>query len=326
MEGWWDCDRLDEFISRLLRVDIEQYLKNTPKDLFCLAMHRLFNFQTRYKAKEVAIKHYNMGNALYRVMLGETMNYSCAYWNNASSIDEAQRNKMELICRKLDLKPGMRLLDIGSGWGGIARYAAEKYGVEVVGTTISQPQKEWAEERCRGLPVKFLLMDYRDLPKENYDRIVSVGMFEHVGYKNYQEFMDVVYNRLIDDGIFLLHTIGSNTSSVYGDNWINKYIFPNGVLPSIAQIGHAIEKHFVMEDWHNFGVEYDKTLMAWHINFNAHWSELKDHYGDEFKRMWDYYLLSCAGGFRARKLQLWQVVLTKHGLKEGYIRPELKEV
>lgn len=317
MEGWWNCQSIDELISRILKSQIENRLKITPKDIFYFFMHKLFNFQTRCKATEVAHKHYNIGNSLYRSMLGETMNYSCGYWKNASTLDEAQYNKMELICRKLDLKPGMKILDIGCGWGGLAKYAAEKYGVEVVGATISQPQKQFAEERCQGLPVQILLKDYRDLPKDVFDRVVSVGMFEHVGYKNYRFFMDVVSNRLTKEGIFLLHTIGGNISYVRGDNWVNKYIFPNGMLPSISQIGKALEGYFVMEDWHNFGVDYDKTLMAWHKNFNGNWNNLEN--GDErFKKMWNYYLLSCAGGFRSRSIQLWQVLLTKNGLTEGF--------
>ncbi|MEI8365757.1 MAG: cyclopropane fatty acyl phospholipid synthase [Parachlamydiaceae bacterium] len=318
MDGWWDCPAMDEFFCRLLRSDVEKQLKKSPRDMLCLALHRLLNFQTKNKAQEVADRHYNLGNSLYATMLGESMNYSCAYWKGTASLDEAQRNKMELICRKLGLKPGMRLLDIGSGWGALAKYAAQNYGVEVVGTTISQPQKQLAEEHCRGLPVKFMLKDYRDLPCEHFDRIVSVGMFEHVGYKNYSQFMDVASKRLADNGIFLLHTIGGNLSYAHGDPWINKYIFPNGMLPSITQIGKALEGRFVMEDWHNFGVHYDKTLMAWHKNFIDHWADLKDHYGERFKRMWDYYLLSCAGGFRARTIQLWQIVLTKHGLPQGF--------
>ena len=318
MEGWWDCEQIDEVIAHLLNAQVLQKLQKSPRDLISLISHQLFNFQTRSKGKEVAEKHYNLGNVLYQRMLGKTMCYSCAYWKNAANLDEAQQNKMELICRKLMLRPGMRLLDIGCGWGSLAKYAAERYGVEVVGTTISVEQKHWTKEACAGLPIKILLNDYRDLPLEVFDRIVSVGMFEHVGYKNYDKFMQGVFERLSNDGIFLLHTIGSNASYTYGDKWLTKYIFPNGMLPSIAQIGKAIENRFVMEDWQNFGVYYDQTLLAWHHNFNAHWDELKSTHDERFKRMWNYYLLSCAGAFRARQTQLWQVVLSKHGLKDGF--------
>jgi len=318
MAGWWDCDRIDDFITRIIRANLQEQLSKNPKEYLLYLMHKFFNFQTKIKSREVAEKHYNIGNNLYQAMLGPTMNYSCGYWKNATTLDEAQRDKMELICRKLDLKPGMRVLDIGCGWGSFAQYAAEKHGVDVVGTTISIEQYQYAAEKCRHLPVKILLKDYRDLPLDIYDRVVSIGMFEHVGYKNYRAFMKIVSKRLADDGIFLLHTIGGNSSYVYADGWINKYIFPNGMLPSIVQIGKAIEGRFVMEDWHNFGIYYDRTLMEWHKNFNAHWPEFKSHYDERFKRMWNYYLLSCAGAFRARSTQLWQIVLTKHGLEKGF--------
>lgn len=320
MNGWWECDRVDEFIARLLAVDMDSQVKYSPKTFFKILLHRIFNFQNKWRSQEVAKKHYDIGNDLYQAMLDPTMNYSCGYWKTASSLEEAQRDKMELICRKLMLKPGLTLLDIGCGWGSFAKYAAEHYGVSVVGLTISQRQKEFAEKNCRGMPVEICLQDYRDYPLKEFDRIVSIGMFEHVGYKNYPEFMQVAQRHLKDEGLFLLHTIGSNLSYHFGDPWIDTYIFPNGMLPSIVQIATAIEGLFVMEDWHNFGAYYDKTLMAWHHNFNAHWNELKSHYDERFKRMWNYYLLSCAGSFRSRKNQLWQIVLSKRGIPGGYQR------
>lgn len=143
-------------------------------------------------------------------------------------------------------------------------------------------------------------------------------MFEHVGYKNYTKLMHTAFKNLKEDGLFLLHTIGTNATKKAGDPWINKYIFPQGMLPSISQIGKALEPYFVMEDWHNFGAYYDHTLMAWHQNFNAHWDDLKTQYGETFRRMWNYYLLSCAGLFRSRQIQLWQIVLSKNGVKGGY--------
>lgn len=314
MDGWWDCRNIDEMIARLLTLKLDQRI--TSREIMIGLMHTLFNFQNKWHAKKVAEKHYNIGNSLYQAMLDKTMNYSCGYWKNAKSLEEAQLHKMDLICRKLLLKPGLRLLDIGCGWGSFAKYAAENYGVEVVGITISAPQKEFAEERCKGLPIQIKLVDYRDLPTEKFDRVASIGMFEHVGYKNYSTFMEVVNRNLADDGIFLLHTIGGNASYISGNQWMNKYIFPNGMLPSVEQVGAAIEKFFVMEDWHNFGRDYDKTLLAWHKNFNEQWPILKEKYGDRFYRMWNYYLLSCAGTFRSRKAQLWQIVLTKTGFRK----------
>ena len=327
MDGWWDSEHLDESIAHILQANLDESPSNLKQSLSTL-VHKFINFQTVSRSKKVAEKHYNLGNELYQLMLDSTMNYSCGYWLNAKNLEEAQRNKMELICQKLMLKPGLRVLDIGCGWGSLAKYAAENYGVEVVGVTISEPQKEWAEKKCASLPVKFLLQDYRLLDTTPFDRVVSVGMFEHVGFKNYSKFIDVVRHHLKDEGIFLLHTIGGNISCVETDPWINKYIFPNGMMPSISQIGEAIQGKFIMEDWHNFGPDYDKTLCAWHHNFNAHWDDLQKtapdgRYDDRFRRMWNYYLLSCAAAFRTRKLQLWQIVLTKHGLKNRFGAREL---
>lgn len=323
MDGWWECAQIDEMMSHVCKANLDQHVKKSPRELGSIFLHRLFNYQSKQRSKEVAQKHYNIGNALYQKMLGPSMNYSCGYWKDVDDLDSAQRNKMELICRKLALKPGLKLLDIGCGWGSLAKYAASNFGVEVVGITVSEPQKEFAEAACQGLSVTIRAQDYRSLGSEKFDRIVSVGMFEHVGYKNYREFMQVAHNHLTDDGIFLLHTIGANISSHYGDSWINQYIFPNGMLPSLVQIGQAFEGLFVMEDWHNFGVDYDKTLMEWHRRFNESWSDLSAQYEDRFRRMWNYYLLSCAGGFRARRIQLWQVVLTKNGLEHGFHQRDL---
>ena len=252
-------------------------------------------------------------------MLDKHMIYSCAYWQNAATLDDAQEQKLDLICKKLYLKPGMTLLDIGCGWGGLARYAAQHYGVVVTGITISQEQARYAQERNGGLPITILLKDYRDLT-DTFDRVVSVGMFEHVGSKNYTEFMQVVDRCLADDGLFLLHTIGGNSSTESCDPWMNKYIFPNSMLPSMAQISSALENIFVMEDWHNFGPYYDTTLMAWHKNFVDNRESIKQqsHYDERFYRMWRYYLLSCAGLFRAREAQLWQLVLSKKGKVRMY--------
>ena len=250
-------------------------------------------------------------------MLDERMNYSCGYWQNAENLYQAQVNKLDLVCRKLHLKPGMSVLEIGCGWGSFAKYASENYGVRVHGITISKEQLVLAKNSCKGLDVDFELKDYRDL-NAKYDRIVSIGMFEHVGYKNYKNYMKVVNRCLKDDGLFLLHTIGRNSSSHATDPWINKYIFPNGMTPSSSQIGNAVEDFFVIEDWHNFGQDYDATLMSWNANFQNNFHLLKDTYDETFKRMWEYYLLMCAGTFRARRNQLWQLVLSKKGVRGGY--------
>jgi cyclopropane-fatty-acyl-phospholipid synthase len=267
----------------------------------------------------VGEKHYDIGNDLYRLMLDPRMIYSCGYWKNANSLVEAQEAKLDLICRKLGLEPGMRILDIGSGWGGFLKFAAERYGVEGLGITISKEQAAFANADRDGLPVETRLCDYMAL-EGRFDRVISIGMFEHVGYKNYRAYMDKVRSLLAPEGLFLLHTIGGNITVTHGEPWSEKYIFPNGMLPSIRQVGTSIERLFVMEDWHNFGADYDRTLMAWHANFEAGWPQLKAKYGDRFYRMWRYYLLSFAAVFRARDTNLWQIVLSPRGIRGGHAR------
>jgi len=318
MDGWWDCEKLDEFFYRVLRTDIESQVKQNWRLLVNVLWARLFNMQSRKRAFKIGERHYDTGNDLFMKMLDKRMTYSCGYWQKVDSLDEAQEDKLELICRKLGLQPGMKLLDIGCGWGSLAGYAAEKYQVEVVGVTVSGEQVELARTLCRDLPVEIRLQDYRDVD-EKFDRIVSVGMIEHVGYKNYRTFMELTHRCLNDGGLFLLQTIGGIQSRTSVDPWINRYIFPNGMLPSIKQLGKAIEGLFVMEDWHSIGADYDKTLMAWYRNFEESWSELKENYDERFHRMWCYYILSCAGSFRARMNQLWQIVLSKDGVPGGYL-------
>lgn len=315
VEGWWDCPQLDTFFQRLLNAHLDEQRPSRLSDLARIALARITNPQSKKRAWQVGKVHYDLGNDLFSKMLDPYMQYSCGYWKHADTLSDAQQHKLALICEKLQLKPGMVLLDIGCGWGGLAMYAAQHYGVTVHGITISAEQKAYVESRCSGLDIHILLQDYRDL-REQYDRIVSVGMFEHVGPKNYASYFDAVDRCLKPDGLFLLHTIGSNKTGHSVDPWINKYIFPNGCLPSAKQIAHASEPHFVMEDWHNFGSDYDKTLMAWYSRFSEAWPQLADNYSSEFRRMFSYYLNACAGAFRARNIQLWQVLFSR-GVEDG---------
>jgi len=318
MDGWWDCEALDQFCYQMLRGRIDKQIKvKNPAFLLHVLRAYFSNAQSKKRAYIVGKQHYDTGNDLFSLMLDQRMIYSCGYWKGADNLDQAQVNKLDLVCRKLHLKPGMKVLEIGSGWGGFAKYAAENYGVSVHGVTVSKEQKEYAQESCKGLDTLFELKDYRDL-YGNYDAVASIGMFEHVGYKNYRKYMEVARRCLNDDGLFLLHTIGRNTPSRSTDPWTNKYIFPNGMIPSPAQISKSAQGLFVIEDWHNFGEDYDPTLMAWNENFQKSYDSLKDKYDERFKRMWEYYLLMCAGTFRSRRNQLWQLVLSKKGLKDGY--------
>jgi cyclopropane-fatty-acyl-phospholipid synthase len=318
MDGWWECKKIDELIFRIIRERLDEKVKRKLSIIFKILLTKIFNLQSKKRAFIIGEKHYDLGNDLFRNMLDKRMNYSSAYWKDANTIDEAQENKLALICKKLYLQEGMRVLDIGCGWSAFGKYAAEKYNVETVGITVSKEQVELGKEMCKGLPVEIHLQDYREL-NEKFDRIVSVGMIEHVGYKNYGTYFQVVNRCLKDDGLFLLHTIGEVKSVKANDAWTEKYIFPNSMLPSVAQLSKAIEGLFVMEDWHNFGADYDKTLMAWYENFNSNWEKLKSIYNERFYRMWKYFLLSSAGAFRARsKNQLWQIVLSKKGVVGGY--------
>ncbi len=317
MAGEWDSDELDVLVTKVMQTNLGELTKKNSRVLREAVKARLFNINRKSKAFEIGQRHYDIGNDLYRAMLDKRLVYTCAYWKDAKTLDEAQEAKLDLVCQKIGLKPGMRVLDIGGGWGSFAKFAAEKYQANVVNISVSKEQVALANELCKGLSVENRLQDYRDV-NEKFDRIVSLGMFEHVGYKNYRTYMEMVQRNLKDDGLFLLHTIGGNQSRTTGEPWTLKYIFPNSMLPSIKQIGEAIEGLFVMEDWHNFSADYDKTLMAWHANFEKHWPELKDHYSETFYRMWRFYLLVCAATFRSRTNQLWQIVLSKNGVPGGY--------
>lgn len=317
VQGKWDCDQIDECVQRLYKAKLYDYASSSWPIIFSAVKAKLFNLQDKQGSLEVIDQHYQIGNDLYKLMLDPTLTYSCGYWKNCSDLQSAQEAKYDLICKKLHLKPGMKVLDIGCGWGGFAKHAAKNYGVKVVGITLSNNQAEYARTLTKDLPVEIRLMDYRDV-NEHFDRVLEIGMFEHVGSKNYREFMEVVNRCLKENGLFMLHTIGANATNLSTEPWIDKYIFPNGHIPSIAEIGISIEGLLVMEDWHNFGPYYDKTLMAWFDNFNNNWGQLSEKYGSSFYRMWKYYLLSCAGCFRSRDIQLWQVVFSKDGLPQGY--------
>jgi cyclopropane-fatty-acyl-phospholipid synthase len=316
MDGDWECDSLDSFIARAIKGGAENKIEGWRNALHMLS-GVILNLGSKSRAREVGEKHYNVGNDLYKRMLGKSMAYTCGYWDKAKTLDAAQEAKFELICKKIGIKEGMRVLDIGCGWGSFAHYIRKNYKASVLGVTISSEQVALAKELYADDGVEIRLEDYRDV-KGKFDRIVSIGMFEHVGYKNYRTYMEKVSSLLTDNGIFLLHVIGKNFSTVHSNPWIHKYIFPNGMLPSVKQIGEAIDNLLIMEDWHNFGPDYDKTLMAWHENFKANWDEIKGNYDERFYRMWEFYLLSCAGAFRARDFQLWQLVLTKKGVCGGY--------
>jgi cyclopropane-fatty-acyl-phospholipid synthase len=319
MDGWWDADDLDGLFFRLLSAHIDERVGGLD-DAALFLRAKLLNMQRGRRAYRVGQVHYDLGNDLFRAMLGKRLVYSCGYWRTASNLDDAQEAKLDLICRKLGFAPGMRVLDIGCGWGEALKYAAERYAIIGVGITISQEQAVYARELCQGLPIEIRVQDYRELD-EKFDRVFSIGMFEHVGVKNYRTYFEMNRRCLRDDGLALLHAIGSNKSTNHTDPWIAKYIFPNSMLPSASQISAAREGLFVIEDWHNFGADYDPTLMAWRRNFENAWPILKEKYSDRFYRMWRFYLSASAATFRARRDQLWQLVLSPNGVPGGYVAP-----
>jgi len=318
MEGWWECDDIPEMMAKFSRAKISQRFKHSPRFLFNRALAKLANQGSKQNALSGIRRHYDIGNDLFRAMLDPRLVYTCAYWNESSELAQAQEDKMELICRKLMLEPGMTVLDIGCGWGSFLKYAAEKYAIRGVGISNSVEQLALARELCQGLPIEFRNQDYRDAEGQ-FDRVLSVGMFEHVCYKNHRTYMELVHKLLKPGGFTLLHTMGRTKSMLRGnDQWITKYIFPNTQVPSVEQIGSSIDGILVLEDWENLSTDYERTLLVWQENFSRNWPQIEKDYGPTFFRMWNYYLWICAGWYRSRALQLWQVVLSKDGLPGGY--------
>ena len=311
VEGWWDCQAIDQMIERLIRARVDLVLRESWVLLANAVRSRIFNLQAT-RAFEVGERHYDVGNDLYLAMLGRRMIYTCAYWKDHDTLEAAQEAKLDLVCRKIGARPGMRILDLGCGWGGFAAFAAENYGADVVGYTVSREQWAWAKERYAGLPVDIRLADYRHATGR-FDAVVSIGLMEHVGPKNYRAYMELATRRLAPGGVVFVHTITGQEPRTQIDPWFQKYIFPNAVIPTLGQLATAMDEILVAEDVHNIGEHYDRTLMAWWTNFDRAWPSLRARYGDPFYRMWKFYLLTSAAQFRARALCLLQIVATAKG-------------
>jgi len=322
VDGWWDSARLDQFFFKFFMANLHERFSYDVRARVEILYARFSNRQTVPRSREVAKTHYNLGNDVFRAMLGKRMTYTCAYWDGAPGLDEAEEAKLEMICRKLELKPGMTILELGCGWGAFAKYAAQMHGVGVIGVNIAEEQVKLGRELCAGLPVDLRVQDYREV-RGKFDRVVSVGIMEHIGHKNYRAYMEIAASCLKDDGIAFIHTIGQNATAYRCDPWFDRYIFPNGVTPSPAQLTAAMEGLFVLEDCHNIGQHYDPTLMAWHGNLLRGWPGLAAKYGERFYRMMKYYLLSSAGSFRARRSQVFQFVMTKPGRRQPECRPSM---
>jgi cyclopropane-fatty-acyl-phospholipid synthase len=307
MDGWWDVRDLDGFFYRLLSARLDERVHHWS-DLLAWSRAALFNLQRRGRAFQVAERHYDLGNDFYEAMLDRRMIYSCAYWDNAHTLDDAQEAKLSLTLGKLGLRRAQRVLDVGCGWGGALRFAVEKFEVTGVGVTIAREQAAYARRQCAELPIAIRLQDYREM-REKFDHAWSIGMFEHVGVRNYRRYMRAVRRCLHPGGRFLLHTIGGFKSTNHTDPWINRYIFPNSMIPSRPQIERAVRGIFNIAGWQSIGEHYERTLLSWRANFERSWARMASQYDERFRRMWHYYLSSCAGAFRARKLDVWQVLL-----------------
>jgi cyclopropane-fatty-acyl-phospholipid synthase len=320
--GWWDCDDLDELIFRLLTLRGERRFGLGISDAVIEWTGWLRNRQSRARASIIAERHYDLPSEFYMAFLDPYNQYTCGYFQDTDDLAQAQEAKLDLICRKLQLAAGERVLDIGCGWGGFAKFAAERYGVHVTGITISDEQIAYARQFTRGLPVAIEKRDYRSM-RGSFDKVLVCGMIEHVGHKNYAALMDAVSRCLSRDGLFLLHTIGNPFSVRSIDPWLDKHIFPNANLPSLKQLAEASEGRFTLEDCHNFRAYYALTLRAWYRNFHANWPRFADRYDEQLYRIWRYYFLYCAGIFRAGNAQLWQIVYAKNRARGHYrsIRP-----
>jgi cyclopropane-fatty-acyl-phospholipid synthase len=333
MDGDWDVAQLDALIRRILRIKATRKpivtLNRTWHDL----KSRLMNLQSRSGSMAIIDAHYDLDHRLYQHFLGPYNQYTCCFFNQATSLEAAEIEKLEMICNKLDLREGDKVLDIGCGWGGFSRYAAETRGCQVTGISISKEQIAYAKEFTAGLPVEIINTDYRDLPKlydsRHFDKVVIIGMIEHVGYKNYQRLFEIVHELLNDNGLLLLHTIGNTRKTTVADPWIEKYIFRNSMLPSMSQLTNSTEDLFVIQDWENYGHYYAPTLAAWQSNFEKNWDkiraiETRNQFDERFRRMFNYYFLSCQAGFETEHILLWHMVMSKQGFgKAVYPRVNL---
>lgn len=326
IDGWWDTYALDETIAKIVQAKLEDELLINKTLALSLLKKRLLHAAENSNRSPLTYRHYDLGNELFEAMLDPDLNYSCGYWKNLGNPEtswriprnliKAQQAKLQLICKKLLLKRGVRILDIGCSWGSFATYASSEYGAQVISITPSRQQAIIAKKRSKGLPVKIFIQDFKDLQEQKqYDRIVSIDMLEHVSPQNYILYFNKMAFALKKDGFFLLQTIGSHRTSATNNPWIEKYIFPNSHIPSLTQITKAVENRFVIEEVENFGPYYYPTLMSWFRNFNKNWKKLavlnSEKYNDRFYRMWKFYLLSSAGFFKAGELQFWQIVLSK---------------
>ncbi len=314
MESGSIYDLLSLFAKNLDQADFPLWMR--AADIVRKRTRVLRQSNNPRKSKRNVSHHYDLPGSLYELFLDKDRQYSCAYFEKgAESLDEAQLAKKRHIARKLCLKPGQRVLDIGCGWGGLSLHLAREAGVKVLGITLSDEQERYARARAAkagDADVSFALLDYRKV-NETFDRIVSVGMFEHVGLPNYPTFFKKVNACLKGDGVALLHTIGRLSGPGFTNPFIAKYIFPGGYVPALSEIVPAIEKSgLLMTDIEVLRLHYAETLAAWRRNFESAWDKAAAMLSERFCRMWEYYLAGCEVGFRQHNLAVFQIQLAKH--------------
>ncbi len=321
MDGWWDVQDLDELVFRVASANVDSSANISWENLTLALKNSLLNVQTRFGVKKLIRTQYNLNSHFFELFLFPYNQYTCFYFKDTNDPAVAEEKRLDLICRKLELTKSDKVLDIGSGWGGFARYASEKYGCHVTGISVSKEQNDYARKYTKGLPVTIKYLDYHKLHGK-FNKVFSGGMIEHVGAKNHRTYMAKIHRVLSDDGLFLLDCLGESVTRKNTDAWTDKYIFPNSLVPSATQMIRVIEGLFVIEDWHNFGNDYAKTCVAWFERFDQNWKKIQklgEQFDNRFYRMWKLYLLASAGYLRARHIQQWQIVLSKKGVIGGYV-------
>jgi cyclopropane-fatty-acyl-phospholipid synthase len=317
MDGWTDLKRIDEMYFRFLSADLHEEISLPLPHRLSILLARTVNLQTPERAKRDTNAHYDLGNEMFSLILGEVPLYTCGYWNREGmSLEEANRAAFDLTCRKLELRPGMQMLDIGCGWGALLRHAAKNFGINGLGVNISAPQLDFCRATCEGLPVEFLLEDCRLLDRRkfggHFDAVSAVAMINHIGPKNYRQLYGTMHAVLKEGGLFLLQGIANRKEMYANDPFLNKYIFPRGVCPNLAQLLGPAEHFFTLEDFHNFTSYYPNTLTTWNANLQHNWNEIaKLGFDERFRRMWELYFLSAAGTCRAREVIIFQAVFSK---------------
>jgi cyclopropane-fatty-acyl-phospholipid synthase len=317
MDGLWDCADLEELVFRFVESGIERRFRLLPGFVTMNALGHLVNRQPRSLGERTS-RHYNTDNDLFASFLGKYKNYSCAFYEEGDDLDTAQLKKMDLICDELCLRPGENVLDIGGGWGEIAKHMASR-GCRITSINIADEQMRAAREHCKGASVDVVKCDYRDVAG-TFDKIAIIAMMSHVGHKNHRPLFETVHRHLAPDGLVFVDTVGSAVSLQNGNPWIDKYIFPGIVFPSIQQISRAVEGLFVIEAVRNFGASYVKTLRAWNANLRRAWPRLSHRHDERTRRMFEFFFLTVAGFFRARDFQNWYVVLSPEGTTQPAMR------